>query len=67
VVHRGHDGIPRLRLLLVYRSSKVACADGEVCARPLPNRIVKTGLILATILVGAALGFDLIAPLFLNS
>src|SRR5882724_10772491 len=52
---------------LVYRSSKVACADGEVCARPLPNRIVKTGLILATILVGAALGFDLIAPLFLNS
>jgi len=31
------------------------------------NRIVKTGLILATILVGAALGFDLIAPLFLNS
>jgi mercuric ion transport protein len=52
---------------LVYRSSKVTCADGEVCARPLPNRIVKAGLILATILVGAALGFDLIAPLFLNS
>jgi mercuric ion transport protein len=52
---------------LVYRSSKLACADGEACARPLANRIVKTGLILATILVIAALGFDFVAPLFLNS
>src|SRR6266702_3052387 len=52
---------------LVYRSSRPACADGEACARPLPNRIVKTGLILATILVIAALGFDLIAPAFLDS
>src|SRR6267378_5067925 len=52
---------------LVYRSSKLACSEGEACARPLPNRIVKTGLILATILVIAALGLDFIAPLFLNS
>jgi len=52
---------------LVYRSSTRACADGETCARPLPNRIVKTSLILATILVVAALGLDFIAPLFLNS
>lgn len=52
---------------LVYRSSTRACADGDACARPLPNRIVKTSLILATILVLAALGFDFIAPLFLNS
>ena len=52
---------------LVYRTSTRACADGEACARPLPNRIVKTSLILATILVVAALGFDFIAPLFLNS
>ncbi len=52
---------------LVYRSSKRACADGEACARPLPNRIVKTSLILATILVVTALGLDFIAPLFLNS
>ncbi len=48
---------------LVYRSSMRACADGEACARPLPNRIVKA----ATILVVAALGLDFIAPLFLNS
>jgi mercuric ion transport protein len=52
---------------LVYRSSARACDDGEVCARPLPNRIVKTSLILATILVVAALGLDFISPLFLNS
>src|SRR5258708_25453478 len=39
---------------LVYRSSR-ACADGEACARPLPNRIVKTNLILPT--------FPLAAPL----
>jgi mercuric ion transport protein len=48
---------------LVYRS----CADGEACARPLPNPLTKAGLILATILVVAALGFDFVAPLFLNS
>jgi mercuric ion transport protein len=53
--------------LLVYRSSKLACADGGACARPLPNRLVKAALILATILVVAALGVDFLAPLLLNS
>jgi mercuric ion transport protein len=52
---------------LIYRSSTRACADGEACARPLPNRLVKTGLILATILVVAAVALDFIAPLFFNS
>jgi len=52
---------------LVYRASRVACADGEACARPMPNRLVKLGLILATALVVAAIGFDLLAPLFLDS
>jgi mercuric ion transport protein len=52
---------------LVYRSSARACADGEACARPLPNRTVKASLILATILIVAALGLDFIAPLFLES
>lgn len=51
---------------LVYRSSKVACADGEACARPLPNRLVKVGLVVATALIVAALGFDFFAPLFLS-
>src|SRR5207249_11593402 len=52
---------------LVYRPSTLACADGERCARPLPNRLVKISLALATILVVAALGFDFVAPLFLDS
>ena len=52
---------------LVYRSSTRPCADGKACARPVPDRIVKTSLILATILVVAALGLDFIAPFFLNS
>ncbi len=52
---------------LAYRSSTRACTDSEACARPLPNRIVKASLILATILVAAALGLDFIAPFFLNS
>src|SRR3984893_10944783 len=52
---------------LVYRSAKLACADGDACARPLTNRIVKTGLILASLLAVAALGFNFLAPLFLNS
>src|SRR5713226_562833 len=52
---------------LVYRPSKPACADGGACMRPLPRRLVKAGLILATILVVAALGFDFLGPLFLQS
>jgi len=52
---------------LVYRASKVGCVDAEACARPMPNRLVKLGLILATVLVVAAIGFDFLAPLFLNS
>ena len=52
---------------LVYRPSKVVCAEGSACARPLPNRFVMFGLILATFLVAGALGFDLLAPLILKS
>ena len=49
------------------RSRNLACADGEACGQPLPNRLVKAGLIAAAILVVAALGFDFVAPLFLSS
>ena len=52
---------------LVYRSSTVDCADGTVCAHPLPNRLVVAGLVAATVLVIAALAFDFVVPLFLNS
>jgi mercuric ion transport protein len=52
---------------LVYRSSRLACADGAACARPLPDRLMKASLIVATVLIVAALGIDLLAPLLLNS
>ena len=52
---------------LVYRSSRSDCAEDEACGRPLPYRLVKLGLIAATALVIVALGFDFLAPLFLNS
>jgi mercuric ion transport protein len=51
---------------LVYRSSQAACADGDACTRKLPNRLVKTGLAVATLLVVGALGFDFVAPLLFN-
>jgi mercuric ion transport protein len=49
---------------LVYRSAKRACAEGEVCARPLPNRVVKIGLVFSATLVVAALVMDFLAPFF---
>jgi mercuric ion transport protein len=50
---------------LVYVKPKQACADGS-CARPLPNRLVKSSLWIATVLVVAALAFDYVAPLLLQ-
>src|SRR5437868_5571437 len=52
---------------LVHRASNRACAAGEACARPLPNRLVKAVLMMATFLVVAAIGFDLLAPLLFDS
>jgi mercuric ion transport protein len=51
---------------LVYHSSKVACAGGEACTQPLSNRLVQLGLIAATVLVIAAIGFDFLAPWLLD-
>ncbi|MGH6848813.1 MAG: mercuric transporter MerT family protein, partial [Methylocella sp.] len=52
---------------LVYRRQNIACKEGAACARPLPNRFVMFGLILATFLVASAIAFDLLAPLILKS
>lgn len=52
---------------LVYRSRYLACSDGEACAQSLPNWLVKAALIVATILVMAVLGFDLIEPFLFNT
>jgi mercuric ion transport protein len=47
---------------LVYRKPKVACGEGEVCARPLSNRLVKGSLWFSTLLVGIALSWPYIIP-----
>jgi mercuric ion transport protein len=52
---------------LVYRASERGCTEGEACARPLPSRLVKMVLLVATVLVVAAVGFDVLASLLLNS
>jgi mercuric ion transport protein len=52
---------------LVSRASKRACVEGKACSRPLSNRLVKIVLVMATVLVVAAVGFDVLAPLLLYS
>ena len=47
---------------LVYRKPKVACEEGSVCARPLPNRFVNGSLWFATLLVLIAFAGPLIIP-----
>ncbi len=49
----------------VYRRSRAACAEGAACARPLPNRLVKTALWSATILVLAAIIYPFVIPYIL--
>src|SRR5262249_56883372 len=46
---------------LVYRSSKVACAGGEACARPLSNWLLQLGLLLGAVLGAVAVGFGFLA------
>jgi mercuric ion transport protein len=50
---------------LRHRSKKVACAQDEKCARPLPSRIVTMGFIVAGLLIVAVLALDLLVPFFL--
>jgi mercuric ion transport protein len=52
---------------LVYRAPKRMCAEGEVCARPLPRRLVEAALVIAALLVATAVGFALLGPLLFNS
>ena len=47
---------------LVYRSRKLACAEGEDCAQPLPNKLVRFALVAATAIVIIAWAFDFIGP-----
>lgn len=47
---------------LVYRKRKGACADDSYCARPASDRIAKTALWSATVLVVLAVAFPYAAP-----
>ena len=51
---------------LIYRKSKIACAEGDTCAAPLPNAVVKISLWLATALVLLAFAWPLIVPIILK-
>ena len=52
---------------LVYRKPKAACAEGAACGRPMPDRIVKLALWLASALVAAAIAFPYVAPILLDT
>ena len=47
---------------MVYRKPK-PCAEGAACARPLPNRLVKTALWGSTALIVLAIFWNEIAPI----
>jgi mercuric ion transport protein len=61
----GTLGLLGYGFYLVYVRPKQVCADGS-CARPLPGRLVKSSLWIATVLVVTALAFDYVAPLLLS-
>ena len=63
----GTAGLLGYGFYLVYWKSRRACADGAVCARPIPNRLVHAALWIATVLVIAAFAFSYIAPLLLRA
>lgn len=49
----------------VYWKPKRACATDAACAKPLPNRLVKLGLWIASVLIVIAFAFDYVAPMLL--
>lgn len=51
---------------LVYWKPQTDYAEGEACARPIPNRIVKTALIAATLLVLTAMVVQYIPVSYLD-
>jgi mercuric ion transport protein len=47
---------------LRHRWRTLACAQDEMCARPLPSRIATAGFVVAGVLIVAALTLDFVAP-----
>lgn len=60
-------GILGYGFYLVYWTPPRNCGEGDGCARPLPNRLIKFGLWGATALVLAAVAFDYIASLLFGA
>ena len=54
-----------LGYLLRHRSRRAVCAPDEMCARPLPTRIVTMSFVAAGFLIIAVLALDLLVPFFL--
>ena len=50
---------------LVYRKPKT-CAEGDACARPLPNRLIKGALWIATFMIALAILWPYIVPYILD-
>jgi len=50
----------------VYWKQRQVCEDGEMCARPLPNRLVKTGLWTGAAMVLLVLSFHYWFPLIVD-
>ncbi|CCV06249.1 Mercuric transport protein MerT [Mesorhizobium metallidurans STM 2683] len=63
----GTAGLLGYGFYLVYWKPRRACADGAACARPIPSRLVRLALWIATVLVIAAFAFDYVAPLLLRA
>ena len=51
---------------MVYRKPEVACSEGEACARPLPNMVVKLALWFATALIILAFAWPYVVPIILG-
>jgi len=51
---------------LVYKKPQSTCDEGTVCARPLPDRLVKFMLWFATALVAVAFAWPYIVPIILG-
>jgi mercuric ion transport protein len=63
----GTAGLLGYGFYLVYWRPRRACAEGTACARPIPNRLVRLALWIATALVIAAFAFNYAAPLLLRA
>jgi mercuric ion transport protein len=51
---------------LVYWKPRIACTSEAACARPLPTRIVKGSLWVATVLLAVSVAFPYVAPAILG-